>query len=267
MGGKVSLWSRDGFCSGLSSQQDGPAQQRVPLWALKVSPGTFQFNLPSSCFAMRLGEFSHFSCFFWPFSCCFLAIVLQKKKLIPSSGPLCSLYFSAEVAVCAKAVHFNFFPQKSILLIYGSFFVHIIQQISTEIILARWLTTTLPAVASEAILVFDAMLKKQPRPFDFLSRNLSYFFLCSEGFFLNFALVFLKRLSCSMSSWLSLFHCTVKAECTFWLLHLYISWSLMYIWVVCHGITQCKQSRNPEIVTSVFSPFEYFVIFLKYLWT
>lgn len=55
-----------------------------------------------------------------------------------------------------------FFSQKNILLIYGSFFVHIIQRISTEIILNQWLTTTLPAVASEAILVFDAMLKNNP---------------------------------------------------------------------------------------------------------
>lgn len=92
------------------------------------------------------------------------------------------------------------------------------------------------------------------------------FFLCFKSLFLNFTLVFLKRLSCSMLSWLSLFHCTVKAECTFWLLHLYISWSLMYIWVVCHGITQCKQSRNPEnrdfCVLSIWVFCNFFEIFV-----
>lgn len=35
----------------------------------------------------------------------------------------------------------------------------------------------------------------------------------------------------------------------------------MYIIVVCHGITQCKQTVEATIVSSVFSPFEYFVIF------
>lgn len=73
------------FCSQLSSQEDGPAQQRVPQFALKVSLGTFQFNLSPPFFFFyhvelgSLGKFSHFGRFFWPFSCCFLAIVLQKK--------------------------------------------------------------------------------------------------------------------------------------------------------------------------------------------
>lgn len=58
MGGEVSSWDRDGFCSGLSSQQDGPAQQRVPLLALKVSSGTFQFDLsPPLVLPGGIGEF------------------------------------------------------------------------------------------------------------------------------------------------------------------------------------------------------------------
>lgn len=61
------------------------------------------------------------------------------------------------------------------------------------------------------------------------------------------------------------------AECKFWLLrfiYILVSWSLLYIWVVAMGMTQCKQKVEiiRKIVSPVFSPFEYFVIFLKNLW-
>lgn len=42
----------------LTSEEDGPAQQRVPQFALKVSLGTFQFNLSPPFFLPRgTGEF------------------------------------------------------------------------------------------------------------------------------------------------------------------------------------------------------------------
>lgn len=56
------------FLLALGSQEDVPAQLRVPQFALKVSSGTFQFNLSPPFFFFlfyhvelgSLGEFSHF---------------------------------------------------------------------------------------------------------------------------------------------------------------------------------------------------------------
>lgn len=78
--------------------------------AVKVSPGTFQFSVsPPLVLLSGTGEFGRvqpLQPFLLTLLLLFLAIVLQKKeKLIPSSGPLCIPYFSAEVAVCSKAVH------------------------------------------------------------------------------------------------------------------------------------------------------------------
>jgi hypothetical protein len=74
---------------------------------------------------------------------------------------------------------------------------------------------------------------------------------------------------CSVLSRLSFMsHCSrSKAECTFWFARFLYILKLSVYMSSFHEITQCKQSRHPEIVTSVFSPFEYFVIFLRYLWT
>lgn len=49
-----------------------------------------------------------------------------------------------------------------------------------------------------------------------------------------------RPLFCVVMVWPSYTAPFKKAEYTFWQLRLYISWGLVYIWVVCHGITQCK---------------------------
>lgn len=69
----------------------------------------------------------------------FLAIVLLKEKKKANCFPWCSLYFFFSAEVCGlfksySLIPFFFFLQKSILIICGSFFVHISQQISTEIL-------------------------------------------------------------------------------------------------------------------------------------
>lgn len=135
-GEKVSLGNRGYFCSWLSSQEDGPVQQslkQTPQFALKVSSGTFQFSLSppfvSPCGTGSLGEFSHFSHFFWSFSCWFLAIVLQEKP-IPSSG-LFSVFliFQLKLQSVLKLFIgiFFFFPEEYSNNLWVLFLFHIIQ--------------------------------------------------------------------------------------------------------------------------------------------